>query len=90
MKKFRLTNPIEQPIPNDKNLLYLSNALSKYQWLFLLIWTALIGLLFFFIGRFAGQRNVEPAKRNPYLPKDESMDVDPPLSSSENNNSSTT
>lgn len=70
MKKFKLTNPIEYPVPQEKQLMYLSNILSKRRWLFLVLWTLFIGVMLFFIGRWVGRQQDVEDLPNPYLGKD--------------------
>ena len=67
MKKFRLTNSIESPAPSAKNLMYLSNALSKWQWFFLIVTILLVAIGFYHIGKFIGKKSEsKPKKKRRY------------------------
>jgi len=67
MKKFKLTNSIESPAPSTKNLMYLSNALSKWQWLFLILSLFLVGVGCYYIGKYVGkQSKTKPKKKRSY------------------------
>ena len=67
MEKFKLTNRIEQPGSQEKSLLYLRHALSEYKWLFLIGWTMLVGLAFFFVGWYAHKYSNREPEINPLL-----------------------
>ena len=67
MKKFRLTNSIESPAPSAKNLMYLSNALSKWQWFLLIITIFLVAIGFYHIGKYIGKKSKsKPKKKKRY------------------------
>lgn len=67
MKKFRLTNSIDNPAPSAKNLMYLSNALSKWQWFFLICTIFLVAIGFYHIGKYIGENSKsKPKKKRRY------------------------